>query len=287
MTTNAPNQEQTYATIARAIAWLQEHYREQPTLDEVAASVSVSPFHFQRLFTDWTGVSPKKFLQHLSLMHAKQLLRDEQATLFDAALATGFSGPSRLHDLFVNIEQMTPGEYKNGGAELTIDYALALTPFGQAILAATPKGLTQLGFVESLEEGIDWLREAFPKATLREGESVHFAAARQLFRADWSQLDRIKLHLKGTPFQLKVWQALLQIPSNRLETYGSLAQSIGDPKASRAVGTAVGANPISYLIPCHRVIRATGEIGGYHWNPNRKRLLIAWDQCAGESASAG
>ncbi|WP_309387749.1 bifunctional transcriptional activator/DNA repair enzyme AdaA [Cerasicoccus frondis] len=278
MINSASNQQQAYATIAQAIGWLQQHYAEQPELKDVAASVNLSPFHFQRLFSEWTGVSPKKFLQHLSLMQVKSLLRDEQMSLLDAALETGFSGPSRLHDLFVRIEGMTPGEYKNGGENLIFRYEFAQSPFGQVILASTSKGLSHLAFVDSPNEGLDWIRGAFPRAKLHEGGSLHHEAALRIFHSDWSQIERIKLHLKGTPFQLKVWQGLLQIPLGRLETYGGLSEAIGDAKASRAVGTAVGANPISYLIPCHRVIRATGETGGYRWGPDRKKLLIAWEQ---------
>lgn len=267
-----------FERIATAIAYIQEHFREQPDLDEVAAHVNLSPFHFQRLFSNWAGVSPKKFLQYTSIEYAKRLLGEQQASLFDTALETGLSGTGRLHDLFVNLEGMTPGEYKNGGELLMITYRFAATIFGTVLIAATPKGLCHLMFITNEEDAFTELINRFPKAQLIKGEHEFHQQALQLLNGlEIDQKNPIRLHLKGTAFQLKVWQALLQIPSGELSSYGKLASAIEQPTASRAVGTAIGDNPIAYLIPCHRVLQTSGKLGGYRWGMPRKSLMIGWE----------
>ncbi|MDO6432321.1 methylated-DNA--[protein]-cysteine S-methyltransferase [Flavitalea sp. BT771] len=263
--------------IATAIDYIREHFKEQPDLNEVAEKVHLSPFHFQRLFTDWAGVSPKKFLQYLSIGHAKAMLQDKGATLFDTAFETGLSGTGRLHDLFIGIEGMTPGEYKNGGEALSINYSFAESPFGEIIVASTPKGICYLAFTTDREQSLADLKTQFPHARYHQTVDLIQQNALYIFTQDWKSLSDIKLHLKGTPFQLKVWEALLNIPMGRLSTYGSISDAIGNPGASRAVGSAVGSNPVAFLIPCHRVIRSTGETGDYHWGSTRKKAIIGWE----------
>jgi len=265
-----------YQRIATAITYLQTHFRDQPALDEIAAHVSVSPFHFQRMFTAWAGVSPKKFSQYLSLDYAKGLLR-ENASLLEAALETGLSGTGRLHDLFVGIEAMTPGEYKNGGAGLAVDYSFAPSPFGEVLVASTDKGICHMAFVEDRAAALSALAAHFPAAGLRARTTAAHQTVRRVFAGVADDLPAIKLHLRGTEFQLKVWEALLRIPQGCLATYGGLARQVGRPAAARAVGTAIGANPVAYLIPCHRVIQGSGHIGGYMWGPSRKAALIGWE----------
>lgn len=268
--------------IAEAIRYIKLNFKAQPDLDKVAEQVHLSPFHFQRLFTEWAGVSPKKFLQYLSLEHAKSILKDRQATLFDTAFETGLSGTGRLHDLFVNLEGMTPAEYKNGGAALKINYSFAESPFGNIIVASTAKGVCYLAFADDKQSAFDELKQQFPNAQYNQVTDIHQQNALFIFRKDWSQLPEIKLHLKGTNFQLKVWDALLKIPMGGLSTYASIANIIGSPQANRAVGSAVGDNPVAFLIPCHRVIRSTGEFGQYHWGANRKTAMIGWEAAKSE-----
>jgi len=272
-------QQLNYERIAGAIAFIRQNFQQQPSLEEIAAGVHLSPAHFQRLFTEWAGTSPKKFLQYISLDHARNLLRSaETPTLFDVAFETGLSSTSRLHDLFINIEGMTPAEFKNGGRQLTIRYAFAPTLFGQVLIASTPKGICHLAFTESETVAIQQLKQRFPEAGYRHEPDQLQATALKLFQSDWSSLSAVKLHLKGTPFQLKVWESLLKIPIGQLSTYGSLAAKIGSSGASRAVGTAIGSNPVAFLIPCHRVIRNTGDTGGYMWGSTRKQAIIGWEQ---------
>lgn len=265
-----------YQRIAKAISYLQTHFRDQPVLDDIAAHVGVSAYHFQRMFTTWAGVSPKKFSQYLSLDYAKRLLR-ENASVLEAALETGLSGTGRLHDLFVGIEAMTPGEYKNGGAGLVIDYGFVDSPFGELLVAATAKGICHMAFVQDRAAGLAMLAARFPAALQRARENAMHQSVQRVFEKEAADLSAIKLHLRGTDFQLKVWEALLHIPQGHLSTYGDLAQKLGKPKASRAVGTAIGANPVAYLIPCHRVIQGNGHIGGYMWGPSRKAAMIGWE----------
>ncbi len=266
-----------YDRIAKAIDYISTNFKEQPSLDQIAESVHLSPHHFQRLFTDWAGVSPKKFMQYISINHAKQLLKNKQATLFDTAYETGLSGTSRLHDLFVNIEGMTPGEYKNGGEHLSICYSFAESPFGKIIVASTSKGICHMAFFEEQKEAFDILKKRFPNANYNQVVDTIQQNALFIFRNDWSKLNEIKLHLNGTPFQLKVWETLLKIPMGNLSTYGTIAKEIDKPKASRAIGTAIGSNPVAFLIPCHRVIQSTGTIGGYMWGGTRKSAIIGWE----------
>ncbi len=268
---------QDYQRIEQAIHYIRENFREQPDLDEIARQIHLSPFHFQRLFKDWAGVSPKKFLQFTSIEYAKKLLA-EQETLATVSFETGLSGTSRLHDLFIQIEGMTPGEYKEGGKALHIYYSHAETLFGNILIASTSKGICHLSFVEdqTAHPEIE-ISRMFPAATLEQKTDLLQQQALKMFRDDWSDLGRIKLHLKGTPFQIKVWNALLQIPPGSLKSYLNIASGIGDPKASRAVGTAIGSNPIAYLIPCHRVITSSGQLGGYHWGIDRKSAIIGWE----------
>lgn len=262
--------------IARAIGYLTANFRGQPNLDEVAESVHMSPFHFQKTFTDWAGVSPKKFLQYLSLEHAKKILEDKGNTLFDAALETGLSGTGRLHDLFINIEGMTPGEYKNGGENLHINYSFAMTPFGNVLAASTEKGICHMAFADDEADALATLKHKFPNAKYCLLIDLIQQRALNSFTGIAPD-ERINLHLKGTPFQLKVWEALLNIPQGRLATYGKIARGIASPGASRAVGSAVGDNPVAFIIPCHRVILSSGAMGNYHWGSNRKAAMIGWE----------
>lgn len=267
-----------FARIAEAIEYIRSNFKAQPGLDEVALKVCLSPAHFQRLFTRWAGVSPKKFLQYMSVEYAKAVLQEGKATLFDAAYETGLSGTGRLHDLFVHIEGMTPGEYKNGGENLLIQYSFAETPFGAIIVASTTKGICHMTFVaEDEAQALEVLQKKFPNAVYRQQLDEMQQRAVSIFTQDWSKLGAIKLHLKGTAFQLKVWETLLKIPVGKLTTYGTIADRLENPNASRAVGTAIGDNPVAFLIPCHRVIRASGELGGYRWGLTRKAAIIGWE----------
>ncbi|WP_343698138.1 methylated-DNA--[protein]-cysteine S-methyltransferase [Flavobacterium sp.] len=266
-----------YNRIADAIDYIKANFKDQPNLDEVAERVHLSPFHFQRLFSDWAGTSPKKFLQYTSLEHAKKLLKENQATISETAYETGLSGTSRLHDLFVNIEGMTPAEYKNGGKNLSINYSFAESPFGNIIVASTQKGVCFMAFAEDEAIGFQDLKNKFPNAAFSRKLDLAQQNALFIFQNDWSKLSEIKLHLKGTDFQLKVWETLLKIPMGQLSTYGTIAQQIEKPNASRAVGTAIGSNPVAFLIPCHRVIQSSGIFGGYMWGNTRKTAIIGWE----------
>lgn len=270
-------QQLNYNRIAEAITYIKENFKEQPSLGDIAESVHLSPYHFQRLFSDWAGVSPKKFMQYISVEYAKQLLKEQQATLFDTALETGLSGTGRLHDLFINIEGMTPGEFKNAGESLTINYSFAESPFGNLIVASTSKGVCHMAFIDDEMKALANLKNRFANATYQQVVDKLQQDALFIFQNDWSKLNQIKLHLNATPFQLKVWDALLKIPKGQLTTYGVIAKKIEAPKASRAVGTAIGNNPVAFLIPCHRVIQSTGNIGGYAWGNTRKTAMIGWE----------
>lgn len=272
-----------YNRIASAIEYIQHHFKEQPNLDEVASQIHLSPSHFQRLFTEWAGTSPKKFLQYISIQYAKKLLNENKGlTLFDTAYETGLSSTSRLHDLFINIEGMSPAEYKNGGQFLHINYRFADSPFGKLIVASTTKGVCYIAFESNETKAFQDLHAKFPNAVFNHHEDELQENALYIFQNDWSALSEIKLHLKGTEFQLKVWESLLKIPMGKLTTYGAIAQQIGNPKASRAVGTAIGSNPVAFLIPCHRIIQSSGITGGYMWGPTRKTAIIGWESARTE-----
>jgi len=273
-----------YQRIAQAIEFLEQHYQEQPSLDDLAARLALSPFHLQRLFTQWAGVSPKRFVQYLTAEHAKQLLTNAHSVL-DAAYATGLSSPSRLHDLLVATEAVTPGEFKQQGAGLEIAYGRHDTPFGACLLAVTTRGICQLLFVEETgwEAAVAELHAQWPQAQLVANSTQTQPVLEQIFPAQGQQRQRaVTLLLKGTNFQIKVWNALLQIPSGAAWSYEDVAQAIDQPSAARAVGGAVGANPVGYLIPCHRVIRKSGVIQEYRWGPTRKKAILAWESAQQE-----
>ena len=281
-------QEQiNYERIAEAIDYIREHFQTQPGLEEVAGKIHLSPFHFQRVFTDWAGVSPKKFLQYISVERAKEVLKDQRATVYDAAFEAGLSGTGRLHDLFVSIEGMTPGEFRHGGAELAVNYSFAESPFGELLVASTAKGICYMAFVDQREgesAAFAALQTRFPNARYRQVIDLIQQNALYIFTQDWTRLAEIKLHLKGTDFQLKVWETLLRIPLGGLSTYKDIAGRLGNPNASRAVGSAVGDNPVAFLIPCHRVIQSSGVIGEYHWGTTRKTAMIGWEAAKIKSA---
>jgi AraC family transcriptional regulator, regulatory protein of adaptative response / methylated-DNA-[protein]-cysteine methyltransferase len=268
-----------YARIERALHFLNANYLQRPALDEIAAHIHLSPFHFERLFQRWAGTSPKRFLQYLTKEHAKLLLRDSN-NLLGATYESGLSGAGRLHDLFVSCEAVTPGEYKLSGEGVTIKYGFHPTPFGQCLLAATERGICALRFLPSLSKraALRDLQTEWPAAEFVENDGETGEICRRIFSGAAEDISApFHLHLRGTNFQLKVWQALLTIPDGRLVNYGDLATKIGAPKASRAVGSAVGRNPIAYLIPCHRVIRSLGIIGDYRWGRERKQAMIGWE----------
>jgi len=267
-----------YKQIGKAIDFIRNNFKSQPNIDEIAKHIDASPSDFKRLFSEWAGTSPKKFLQYISIEHAKKILREEQATLFETAFETGLPSTSRLHDLFANIEGMSPAEHKNGGKNVQINYSFAESPFGSLIVASTSKGICYMAFEEDQQRAITNLNAKFPNAEIQQKFDVLQQNALFIFQNDWTKLNKIKLHLKGTDFQLKVWESLLKIPMGKLSTYGNIAEHIGNPKASRAVGTAIGSNPVAFLIPCHRVIQSTGTFGGYLWGTTKKTAIIGWEQ---------
>lgn len=265
-----------YLRIQQAIEFIVQETPVQPSLEAIANAVHLSPFHFQRMFQQWAGVSPKKFMQFISIEHAKTLL-EQDYTLQQTSLEVGLSSSSRLHDLFISIEGMTPGQYKSGGLGLYIDYHFYLTIFGDVLIAATERGICHMAFCEDRQSALQELAAQFEQATLRHQEHPHHQQGMAILSNSNAALEPIKLHLAGTPFQLKVWQSLLSIPSGQLSNYAQIAQNIGKPTAARAVGTAIAKNPIAYLIPCHRVIRNTGELGNYRWGKSRKTAMIGWE----------
>jgi AraC family transcriptional regulator of adaptative response/methylated-DNA-[protein]-cysteine methyltransferase len=266
-----------YQRVENAIDYITKNFKEEPSLEETASAINLSQYHFQRLFSRWVGVSPKKFFQYVKLVYAKEELISKQLPLLDVAYDLGFSSASRLHDLFVKVEGMTPGQFKNRGHGLKISYSFYETLFGAMIIGSTNIGICHMAFEDDKEVAIQVLKKKFPNAQFIERRDEMQLNAQRVFRPDWKDLDEIKLHLFGTPFQLKVWEALLKIPTGSLSTYGAIAKEIETPKSSRAVGTAIGNNPVAYLIPCHRVIRSNGHLGGYMWGLNRKQALIAWE----------
>lgn len=273
-----------YQRIAAALTYAQTHFQAQPSLEEMAERAHWSPFHFQRKFQEWAGVSPKKFLQYLSLDHAKSLLR-QQASVADAAYETGLSGTGRLHDLFVRLEAMTPGEYRLGGAALAISYSFGESPFGAYLVASTDKGICRLVFIDDQNAAVAELRQEWPNAALTAAETAAHVQVARFFARDFLCTERLHLHLKGTPFQLKIWESLLRVPEGELRTYSQLAEAAENSAAVRAAGTAIGANPVGYLIPCHRVIRQTGELGQYRWGSTRKAALVGWEAAHNQLAA--
>jgi AraC family transcriptional regulator of adaptative response/methylated-DNA-[protein]-cysteine methyltransferase len=266
-----------YERVARAIEFLRRNAASQPDLAAVARHLHLSEHHFQRLFTQWAGVSPKRFVQYLTVEHAKSRLAATSGVL-DLAGAVGLSGPGRLHDLFVTLEAMSPGEYKAGGAGLAIRYGVHESPFGAALVAVTARGICGLQFVDGADDGIERLRQDWPEAELRQDRDGTAPVFERLFRPLSSQPGRpLALLVKGSNFQVKVWRALLELPFGSLATYGHVAGRIGAPGSARAVGTAIGANPIAWLIPCHRVIRESGALGGYRWGTGRKAAMLGWE----------
>lgn len=267
-----------YIRIAKAIEYINQNFKEQPSLSKIAEHIHLSQAHFQRIFTEWAGISPKKFLQYISLEHAKAILKNhKENSVLDATFHTGLSSTSRLHDLFIQIEGMSPAEYKNGGASLQINYSFSETVFGSIIIASTVKGICFMAFTEDHENAFTQLQAQFPHAKFVQQEDALQKQAISVFQLNHGDLSKIKLHLKGTEFQLKVWESLLKIPMGELTTYGEIAKGIGNDKAARAVGTAIGSNPVAFLIPCHRVIQSSGHFGGYMWGTTRKTAIIGWE----------
>lgn len=265
-----------YLRIEQAILYLENHYKDQPGLEAVAANIGLSEYHFQRLFTRWAGVSPKRFLQFLTKEGAKELL-DRSENLLDTTHQVGLSSLGRLHDLFVTTEAVTPGEYKSHGAGVTIRYGIHPTPFGKCVIAATERGICHLSFVQTSEgEALDQLAADWKQATMTEDYKATASLIGPIFDLRHNYHSKpLNVHLRGTNFQLKVWEALLQVPAGSVTTYEGIAARIGKPGATRAVGTAVGHNPVAVLIPCHRVIRKVGEFGNYRYGTLRKKALLA------------
>ena len=268
-----------YEVVRRAIERISLDYRDQPSLDELAAEVGETPTGLQKLFTRWAGLSPKAFLQAVTLDHARRLL-DQGAPLLDAAFEVGMSGPGRLHDLFVTHEAMSPGDYKSRGKGLVIRYGHHISPFGRALVMVTDRGLCGLAFCDSGSEraAFEDMAARWPNATYVEDPSATLAYAARIFDpARWRPEEPLRVVLIGSDFQIRVWEALLKIPMNRARTYSSLAAEIGNPAASRAVGAAIGANPVSFVVPCHRALGKTGALTGYHWGLTRKRAILGWE----------
>jgi AraC family transcriptional regulator of adaptative response/methylated-DNA-[protein]-cysteine methyltransferase len=278
-----------YDQIRRAIAYLTGSWTEQPGLEALAAHLGIEPTHCQKLFKRWCGLSPKEFVQALTIDHARGLLK-ESASVLDAAYEVGLSGGGRLHDLFVSHEAMTPGDYKRRGEGLEMAYGFHASPFGEALLIATERGLAGLAFVDedkrqTREDALADMRQRWPRARLAAAPDRTAPLARSIFSpADWSRERPVRLVLIGTDFEVQVWETLLKIPMGRAVSYGDIACHLGRPTAARAVGSAVGRNPLSFVVPCHRVLGRDGSLTGYHWGLTRKRALIGWE--AGRLAAA-
>src|SRR5215510_1534739 len=275
-TANYKQSSEDYLRIEQAILYLEDHYKDQPGLEDVAANIGLSEYHFQRLFTRWAGVSPKRFLQFLTKEGAKELLNKSE-NLLDTTHQVGLSSLGRLHDLFVTTEAVSPGEYKSYGEGVTIRYGLHASPFGKCLVAVTERGICHLGFVQTSEgDAIDNLVADWKNARMIEDNRSTAPLIEPIFDLDYRGKP-LNIHLRGTNFQLKVWEAMLTLPTGAVTTYEGLAERIGQPTASRAVGTAVGHNPIAVLIPCHRVIRKVGEFGNYRYGALRKKALLAYE----------
>lgn len=275
-----------YARVERAILFLAQQHERQPSLAELAAHVGLSPHHLQRLFGRWAGITPKRFLQFVTKEHAKALLA-ASADVLTASCEAGLSGPGRLHDLFVACEALTPGEFKRQGEGLAVAYGFHPSPFGECLLAVTRRGICGLAFVDEggRSRALETLAARLPRADLHEDVAETRPYVERAFAPLAAGRGPLHLLLKGTNFQLKVWEALLRIPPGRVASYRDIAVAVGAPGAARAVGQAVGANPVAYLIPCHRVIRSAGDLGGYHWGLARKQAMLGWE--AAQAASSG
>ncbi|MBV9221791.1 MAG: bifunctional helix-turn-helix domain-containing protein/methylated-DNA--[protein]-cysteine S-methyltransferase [Methylobacteriaceae bacterium] len=275
-----------YARVKCAIEFISDRWRMQPSLQDIAAHVGLSSSHLHQLFKRWAGLTPKAFLQALTLDHARRLLRD-RASILDAAYEVGLSGPGRLHDLFVTHEAMTPGEYKARGAGLRLTFGFHPSRFGEALLVAAPRGLAGLGFVDGdRTAALADMRRRWPQASFVEDEAGTAGLAFRVFDpVTWRPNQPMRIVLIGTDFEVRVWEALLGIPMGRAATYSDIARRIGRPKAARAVGAAVGKNPVSFVVPCHRVLGASGALTGYHWGLTRKQAIIGWE--AGRVAADG
>lgn len=268
-----------YDAVRRAIAFISENWRTQPTIEAMADAAAVTPDELHHLFRRWASLTPKAFMQALTLDHAKNLLRDS-ASVLDAALDSGLSGPARLHDLFVTHEAMSPGEWKNGGAGLTLRYGFHASPFGTAIVIATSRGLSGLAFADPGEEQAAFadMTRRWPKATYVEDHAGTAALAQRIFDTRlWRADQPLRVVLIGTDFEVRVWETLLRIPMGRAVSYSDIATKLSSPKASRAVGAAVGRNPISFVVPCHRALGKSGALTGYHWGLTRKRAMLGWE----------
>jgi AraC family transcriptional regulator of adaptative response/methylated-DNA-[protein]-cysteine methyltransferase len=273
-----------YDVVRRVIELLSLDYRNQPSLDAIAAELGQSPTQLQKLFTRWAGLSPKAFLQAVTLDHAKQLLGADGLPLLEASIEVGLSGPSRLHDLFVSHEAMSPGEWKAKGGGLTIRYGYHPSPFGLALVMATDRGLAGLAFADdgNEKEALADMTRRWPNAVYVEDHEATFPYVGRVFdRSNWLADRPLKVVLIGTDFQVRVWQSLLKIPYGKAVTYSHVARDIGQPKASRAVGAAIGANPISFVVPCHRAVGKSGALTGYHWGLTRKRAMLGWETGGG------
>lgn len=266
-----------YMRIKKAIEFINTHVEEQPTLNEIAQHVKLSEAHFQRMFSRWAGVTPKRYLQTITVEHAKKLLSEQKAVL-DVSLIVGLSSTSRLHEHFINLEAVTPGEYKTKGQGLTINYAVHDTPFGKAFIAVTQYGICKLSFIDKdYDKDLNELNTTWSNAMISYSESKTVDTIEAIFDINKRKDFPLSVLVSGTNFQISVWKALLQLPSASLSSYGDIATMIGKPKAFRAVGSAIGKNPIAFLIPCHRVIQQSGKLGGYRWGKVRKHAIHSWE----------
>jgi AraC family transcriptional regulator of adaptative response/methylated-DNA-[protein]-cysteine methyltransferase len=275
-----------YAVVRRAIAYISERWRAQPEIDEIAAAVGTTTADLHHLFRRWAGLTPKAFLQAITLDNARRLLRSS-ASVLDAAYEVGLSGPGRLHDLFVTHEAMSPGEWKSGGEGLSVAYGFHPSPFGSALVMTTERGLAGLAFADPGEEeaALDDMRGRWPKARYGEDTERTGGIARRIFDPTlWRPERPLRVMLIGTDFEVRVWETLLGIPMGRATTYSDIAAKLGKPKASRAVGAAVGKNPVSFVVPCHRVMGKSGDLTGYHWGLTRKRAMLGWEAGRVEAA---
>jgi AraC family transcriptional regulator of adaptative response/methylated-DNA-[protein]-cysteine methyltransferase len=271
-----------YRRVEHAIEYLEKHFHRQPSLSEIGAAVGLSEYHFQRLFSRWVGISPKRFLQYLTKEYAKKLITDSE-NILDVTFDAGLSSPGRLHDLFVTCEAMTPGQVKTRGSGVRLIYGIHPSPFGECLLAATERGICALRFLRDAnpDDLADWLQQQWPRAMLRHEPDETLLLQRRVFDFSSDQPPApVHLYVQGTNFQIKVWEALLKIPLGRAVAYEDIARHIGMPRAARAVGNAVGRNPIPFLIPCHRVIRKVGDFGNYGEGPARKKAMLGWEAVA-------